>query len=404
MQLQELLASNLFGVRNSQTNTLENLSQNSSNTSIPGQNPFLLLKENSLFNPSQFYDQHNNVSMSLLDALHSLAPPVNASNPFNFPQNPTPPATNPMTELNALIEEFVNQKMVNNPYQTTLALSLLMNQATNTNQHNLPKLETLSSGDFGMFANNTSNQFGNLNSNNYNDADTLRYLMGFDTLNQNLVKKSSDFSSMTMSGMNSYSKGLGDLFLSHKGSKKSNPNPTTVNLDEFPSIMPGKTNVDAVTLANVKFEEDHAPIVPGLEFSKTTNSLANDLIKALNGLQSADWRLNDSTKETVLPPMQFDLFSHSQSAKQSILESSLQMRYPLSLSLFSEPSGMVGAYTREERTEKIIRYKKKIMKWRNKHPVSRSFNGRSKTAVNKPRVKGKFVSKSAIDMDLKTEK
>lgn len=52
-----------------------------------------------------------------------------------------------------------------------------------------------------------------------------------------------------------------------------------------------------------------------------------------------------------------------------------------------------GIYTREERMEKILRYKKKIMKWRLAHPPNRNFLGRSFVAGSKPRIKGKFVSK-----------
>ena len=52
-----------------------------------------------------------------------------------------------------------------------------------------------------------------------------------------------------------------------------------------------------------------------------------------------------------------------------------------------------GTYTREERMERILRYKKKIMKWRIAHPLNRNFLGRSFVAGYKPRIKGKFVSK-----------
>jgi len=62
-----------------------------------------------------------------------------------------------------------------------------------------------------------------------------------------------------------------------------------------------------------------------------------------------------------------------------------------------------GIYSKEERAQKILGYKNKIMKWRNKHPVSRAFSGRSVTAVNKPRVKGKFVS-AKIQKDSNKEK
>jgi len=51
-----------------------------------------------------------------------------------------------------------------------------------------------------------------------------------------------------------------------------------------------------------------------------------------------------------------------------------------------------GVYSKEERRQKILKYKNKIAKWRSKHPVKRVFKGRSNVAGQKPRIKGKFVS------------
>ncbi len=51
-----------------------------------------------------------------------------------------------------------------------------------------------------------------------------------------------------------------------------------------------------------------------------------------------------------------------------------------------------GVYSKEERRQKILKYKNKIAKWRNSHPVKRAFSGRSNVAGKKPRIKGKFVS------------
>lgn len=51
----------------------------------------------------------------------------------------------------------------------------------------------------------------------------------------------------------------------------------------------------------------------------------------------------------------------------------------------------IGAYGIEERKEKIQKYKKKLEKWREKHPIVKSFEGRKMVAVQKPRVRGKFV-------------
>jgi hypothetical protein len=52
-----------------------------------------------------------------------------------------------------------------------------------------------------------------------------------------------------------------------------------------------------------------------------------------------------------------------------------------------------GTYTLDERINKILQYKKKIVKWRIRHPPNRSFSGRSAVAGSKPRIKGKFVKK-----------
>jgi len=54
--------------------------------------------------------------------------------------------------------------------------------------------------------------------------------------------------------------------------------------------------------------------------------------------------------------------------------------------------GIPGSYTREERMNKILKYKNKIRKWRSNHPLARNFKGRSAVAGKKPRVKGKFVT------------
>jgi len=51
-----------------------------------------------------------------------------------------------------------------------------------------------------------------------------------------------------------------------------------------------------------------------------------------------------------------------------------------------------GVYSREERVNKIIGYKKKIRKYRAMHPSNRAFKGRSLIAFKKPRIRGKFVS------------
>lgn len=63
-----------------------------------------------------------------------------------------------------------------------------------------------------------------------------------------------------------------------------------------------------------------------------------------------------------------------------------------------------GIYSREERMEKILQYKKKIMKWRVAHPLNRNYLGRSFIAGSKPRIKGKFVSKEEYQKCMEIER
>eukprot|EP01017_Pseudomicrothorax_dubius_P037289 TRINITY_DN5451_c0_g1_i1.p1 TRINITY_DN5451_c0_g1~~TRINITY_DN5451_c0_g1_i1.p1 ORF type:complete len:332 (+),score=44.40 TRINITY_DN5451_c0_g1_i1:98-997(+) len=82
----------------------------------------------------------------------------------------------------------------------------------------------------------------------------------------------------------------------------------------------------------------------------------------------------------------------------------LRLDPSLLLGLATPKEVCLGAYTREERNEKISRYKSKICKWREQHPVNRSFKGRSRVAETKPRVKGRFVKKSEQTDEEKKEK
>lgn len=51
----------------------------------------------------------------------------------------------------------------------------------------------------------------------------------------------------------------------------------------------------------------------------------------------------------------------------------------------------IGQYTLEERMEKIIKFKLKQYKHREKFPTVRNFKGRSEVAKIKKRAKGRFV-------------
>jgi hypothetical protein len=67
-------------------------------------------------------------------------------------------------------------------------------------------------------------------------------------------------------------------------------------------------------------------------------------------------------------------------------------------------TGKIGVYTKDERLNKILKYKNKIRKWRTQHPVNRNFRGRSQVAGKKPRIKGKFVSIEEYSAYLQSQK
>ncbi|CAG9324478.1 unnamed protein product [Blepharisma stoltei] len=58
---------------------------------------------------------------------------------------------------------------------------------------------------------------------------------------------------------------------------------------------------------------------------------------------------------------------------------------------FEDEKPLVGIYPPHVREQKILKYKMKLKKYRQKVRISRSFKGRSETAKQKLRVKGKFV-------------
>jgi len=70
----------------------------------------------------------------------------------------------------------------------------------------------------------------------------------------------------------------------------------------------------------------------------------------------------------------------------------------------SEERILLGIYPLNERIQKILAYKKKIIKWRAAHPPNRNFSGRSAVAGSKPRIKGKFVKKDEYQKYLEVSK
>lgn len=63
---------------------------------------------------------------------------------------------------------------------------------------------------------------------------------------------------------------------------------------------------------------------------------------------------------------------------------------------FDEVKMCVGHYTADERKLKILKYKLKQKRYREKVKLSRKFNGRSMIAKKKLRIKGKFVKSEAL--------
>ena len=51
----------------------------------------------------------------------------------------------------------------------------------------------------------------------------------------------------------------------------------------------------------------------------------------------------------------------------------------------------IGLYTVIERQKRIRKYKEKLAKWREDHPVNRNFEGRRRIAFEKQRINGRFI-------------
>jgi hypothetical protein len=68
-----------------------------------------------------------------------------------------------------------------------------------------------------------------------------------------------------------------------------------------------------------------------------------------------------------------------------------------SASDLTESITQIGVYSSETRRFKIMKYKEKIKKYRQKVHVSRNFSGRSIVAKIKPRINGKFVKSTSIE-------
>ena len=59
----------------------------------------------------------------------------------------------------------------------------------------------------------------------------------------------------------------------------------------------------------------------------------------------------------------------------------------------------IGLYTKEERSKRIQKYKKKQRVWRESHPLKKKYPGRSLAAKTKIRSKGRFIKTSDVSDD-----
>mgnify|MGYP001587564928 CR=1 FL=1 len=64
---------------------------------------------------------------------------------------------------------------------------------------------------------------------------------------------------------------------------------------------------------------------------------------------------------------------------------------------YQMPERKIGKYTLSQRRAKIQKYKFRIQKYREDHPIKRNYNGRSRVAKTKPRMNGKFAKNIKID-------
>jgi hypothetical protein len=91
--------------------------------------------------------------------------------------------------------------------------------------------------------------------------------------------------------------------------------------------------------------------------------------------------------ETFGTPSDLDLLvteSREKSCSDTTMFDSAQYRGSMKL---------IGKLTQEERQDKILRYKEKLKKYRDSHPVKKNFSGRAEVARAKPRENGRFVKK-----------
>lgn len=65
----------------------------------------------------------------------------------------------------------------------------------------------------------------------------------------------------------------------------------------------------------------------------------------------------------------------------------------MALAANSQPmeENKVGIYTKSQRSLKILKYKERIQKFRDAHPIKKNYGGRSRVAKEKPRLNGKFA-------------
>jgi len=185
------------------------------------------------------------------------------------------------------------------------------------------------------------------------------------SLNRNLDSKSRNFNNGFRQA------NLNNINMGHK--RDIMPNESSLKKGNY-SIIPEEDSVD---LGNVSFGQKKQPNSPNQALNNKLGSLS---------LNNSNNKNEDKIETSFL--------------SRFLIDDELSKLFQERISLDQEAP---GTYDREERTNKILKYKNKIRKWRVAHPVNRNFKGRSVVAGKKPRIKGKFVSMEEYVNYIKSE-
>ena len=125
-----------------------------------------------------------------------------------------------------------------------------------------------------------------------------------------------------------------------------------------------------------------------LQFMLSTNNCfrsSDNLLSNVNKSPSNIFRASASDENLVLGNLQENNLNKTELSRKKIGN----------IFIFKK-----GIYSPEERLQKILRYKIKINSYRNKIPVLRKYEGRSKIACNKTRNRGRFIKQACFKKTL----